>query len=131
MSTMSMPLNCEQFSDRLADYLEEGLPEVVRAAMESHADVCASCGALLADLAVLRGEAAALPALQPSRDLWAGITERIDARVLPLEAPARWPVGRRAWVRPAERSPAPIVRSAGHTSAKSGRPCRPTCRIPD
>jgi anti-sigma factor RsiW len=116
MSTMSMPLNCEQFSDRLADYLEGDLPQAVRAAMESHADTCASCGPLLADIAALRGSAAALPALQPSRDLWTGIAERIDARVLPLEVPlARRSIMRRAWMRPAVAAAALVLVTAGIT----------------
>jgi hypothetical protein len=116
MSTMSMPLNCEQFSDRLADYLEGELPEVVRAAMESHVDVCASCGALLADLTALRSDAAALPALQPSRDLWAGIAERIDARVLPLDVPlGQRSVARRTWMRPAVAAAALVLVTAGIT----------------
>jgi Putative zinc-finger len=127
MSTMSMPLNCEQFSDRLADYLEEELPEVVRAAMESHADVCASCGALLADLAVLRDHAAALPALEPSRDLWAGIGERIDARVLPLEIPVvRRSAARRAWVRPAVAAAALVLVTAGITEVLTRAKYDPT-----
>jgi hypothetical protein len=116
MSTMSMSLDCEQFSERLADYLEGELPDASRAAMESHAHLCASCGALLADLASLRVEAAALPALQPSRDLWAGIAERIDAPVLPLELPAaRGPFARRSWVRPAVAAAALVLVTAGIT----------------
>jgi hypothetical protein len=116
MSTMSMPLNCEQFSDRLADYLEGDLPQAVRAAMESHADACASCAALLADITALRDGAAALPALQPSRDLWAGIAERIDARVLPLEVPlARRSIMHRAWMRPAVAAAALVLVTAGIT----------------
>jgi hypothetical protein len=116
MSTMSMPLNCEQFSDRLADYLEGELPEAVRAAMESHADVCASCGALLSDITALREDAAALPALQPSHDLWAGIAERIDARVLPLEVPlARRSLVHRTWRRPALAAAALVLITAGIT----------------
>ena len=116
MSTMSMPLDCEQFSDRLADYLEGDLPQATRAAMESHADVCASCGALLADLTALRIDAAALPALQPSRDLWAGIAERIDARVLPLEVPAaKRSIVHRTWMRPAIAAAALVLITAGIT----------------
>jgi anti-sigma factor RsiW len=116
MTIMSMPLDCEQFSDRLADYLEGELPPAVRAAMESHADVCASCGSLLADITALRVDAAALPALQPSRDLWAGIAERIDARVLPLEVPlAKRSIMHRAWVRPAVAAAALVLVTAGIT----------------
>jgi hypothetical protein len=113
---MSMPLDCEQFSDRLADYLEGDLPQAVRAAMESHAHVCASCGALLSDITELRDEAAALPPLHPSHDLWAGIAERIDARVLPLEVPvARRFMARPTWMRPAAAAAALILVTAGIT----------------
>ena len=116
MSIMSMPLNCEQFSDRLADYLEGDVPQAVRAAMESHADVCASCGALLGDITALRLDAAALPALQPSRDLWGGIAERIDARVLPLEVPAaKRSIVHRTWMRPAVAAAALVLITAGIT----------------
>jgi hypothetical protein len=116
MTIMSMPLDCEQFSARLADYLEGDLPQAVRGAMESHADVCASCGSLLADIAALRLDAAALPALQPSHDLWAGIAERIDTRVLPLEVPlARRSIMHRTWVRPAVAAAALVLVTAGIT----------------
>ena len=53
------------------------------------------CTGLLDDLAGLRAEAAALPALVPSRDLWSGIAARIEAPVVdiasrpPVQAPAR------------------------------------------
>ena len=57
-----------------------------------------------------------LPALAPSRDLWAGIAERIDARVLPLERPERKTVVvRRWWGRPAVAAAALVVVTAGIT----------------
>ena len=79
-----MPLDCDGFAAALADYLEGDAPDAVRAAVEAHAEECAACGALLADLQVIPIEAAALPALVPSCDMWRGIAERIDARVLTL-----------------------------------------------
>ena len=82
-----MPLDCDGFAAVLADYLEGDAPDAVRAAVEAHAEECAACGALLADLRAIPIEAAVLPALVPSRDLWSGIAERIDARVIPLERP--------------------------------------------
>jgi hypothetical protein len=116
MTDLTMPLSCDEFADRLTDYLEGDLPETSRVAMEAHADVCASCGQLLADIGAVREEAAALPALTPSRDLWTGIADRIDARVLPLDAPhiARTGV-RRTWMRPAIAAAALIVVTAGIT----------------
>ena len=111
-----MPLDCDGFAAKLADYLEGDAPDAVRAAVESHAAECAACGELLADLRSITHEAAALPALVPSRDLWTGIAERIDARVIPLERPARTVLpARRTWARPAIAAAALVVTTAGIT----------------
>ena len=98
---MSNPtLTCERFADTLADFLERDVPESTRAAMESHALACPECGPLLADLRRLRIDAANLPELAPSRDLWAGIAARIETPVVDLSsraaAPAMAPHRRRA-----------------------------------
>lgn len=77
-------LSCEQFADSLADFLERDVAEPTRAAMESHAMACDECGPLLADLRKLRLDAANLPALAPSRDLWSGIAARIETPVVEL-----------------------------------------------
>jgi hypothetical protein len=112
-----MPLDCDGFAAVLADYLEGDAPDAVRAAVEAHAEECAACGALLADLQDIPVQAAALPALAPSRDLWAGIAERIDARVLPLERPAVRTIvpARRSWTRPAVAAAALVIVTAGIT----------------
>jgi hypothetical protein len=59
---------------------------MTRAALESHALSCGDCGPLLADLRKLRIDASNLPMLAPTRDLWQGISQRIDAPVIPLHA---------------------------------------------
>lgn len=112
-----MPLDCDGFAAALADYLEGDAPDAVRAAVEAHAEECAACSALLADLQNIPVQAAALPALAPSRDLWNGIAERIDARVLPLERPAVRTIvpARRSWARPAVAAAALVVATAGIT----------------
>lgn len=112
-----MPLDCDGFAAALADYLEGDAPDAVRAAIESHADYCADCGALLADLRAIPRQAAALPALTPSRDLWSGIAERIDTRVLPMQLPATRTIVpvRRSWARPAVAAAALVVVTAGIT----------------
>ena len=77
---------CDAFAERLADLLERDVDESSRAALEAHALACADCGALLSDLRKLRIDASNLPTLAPSRDLWDGISQRIDAPVIPLHA---------------------------------------------
>ena len=109
-----MPLDCDGFSSALADYLEGDAPDAVRAAVEAHAEECTDCRALLEDLQSIRHDAAALPALTPSRDLWSGIADRIDAPVIPLGRPQRTIVpARRSWTRPAIAAAALVVLTAG------------------
>jgi hypothetical protein len=76
--------HCEEFVERLADLLERDIDETARATLESHALSCGDCGPLLADLRKLRIDASNLPMLAPTRDLWQGISQRIDAPVIPL-----------------------------------------------
>jgi hypothetical protein len=111
-----MSLDCDGFAAELADYLEGDAPPAVCDALEAHAAECAACRQLLEDLSTIRHDASTLPVLAPSRDLWDGIAERIDARVIPLESPVRTiqPM-RRSWARPAIAAAALIVVTAGIT----------------
>ena len=77
-------LSCDDFNDRLLAYMEREDDNDTRALMEQHAASCAECGALLAELKEIRTEAASLPELQPSRDLWSDIAARIEAPVVPI-----------------------------------------------
>lgn len=76
--------HCDDFNERLLAYMEREDDNDTREAMERHAASCGECGSLLAELKELRAEAAALPEMQPSRDLWSGIAERIEAPVVPI-----------------------------------------------
>jgi len=111
------PMTCDGMADQLVSYLEGELLEPTRLALEAHAATCAECGSLLADLDAIRREAAALPTLQPSRDLWTGITARIDTPVVALEDARRTrpAIMRRAWLRPAVAAAALVLVTAGVT----------------
>ena len=101
---------CDVFAERLGDLLERDVDEASRAALEAHALSCADCGALLSDLRELRIDASNLPTLAPSRDLWDGISRRIDAPVIPLHSGAtaieRGAISRPGWRRWASMSAA-------------------------
>lgn len=115
MST-DMPLDCDGFAAQLADYLEGDAPDAVRHAVESHAAECLTCRQLLDDLSALRHDASALPLLVPSRDLWDGIAERIDAKVVPIGTSTT--IGRpmrRSWLRPSLAAAALVIVTAGVT----------------
>jgi hypothetical protein len=68
---------------------------------ETHRAACAECGAVWADLERISADAARLPLLTPSRDLWSGIEARISAPASAAVVPDR---PRRGWLaRPAVR----------------------------
>jgi len=77
---------CLRFEARLMAYLERELSDADHQWMEQHRASCGRCEALVRDIDVLVREASALPAFSPSRDLWSGIAERLDAPVVPLYA---------------------------------------------
>ena len=77
-------IDCEVFNERLMAYLEHDTDDAQRVALERHALGCEECGALLADLRKLRLDAANLPELTPSRDLWTGIAARIETPVVSI-----------------------------------------------
>jgi hypothetical protein len=123
---MSNPtITCEQFADTLADFLERDVADSTRAAMEAHALGCGECGSLLADLRRLRIDAANLPELAPSRDLWSGISARIETPVVDLTSrtanagtPNRRRVPRGVWLGLAAAGLVAITATVTHRMTK-------------
>jgi anti-sigma factor ChrR (cupin superfamily) len=113
----NQPMTCGDVADQLAGYLEGELAEPERLILEAHAASCVECGALVADLAMIRREASALPILEPSRDLWSGIAARIDTPVVSLEDSrrARPVAARRRWLTPSLAAAALVLATAGVT----------------
>ena len=92
-----MTMTCSEFDARLADYLDGALDTPAREAVERHLAGCARCTSVMAALDERPTAAASLPLLTPDHDLWSGIAERIEPRVLPMtERQAGAPV-RRGW----------------------------------
>lgn len=77
---------CDLMCERLAAYMEGDLPPAERAEAERHLGECVACADALAELRAIASQAAQLPLLAPSRDLWAGIEARISTPVTRLEA---------------------------------------------
>jgi anti-sigma factor RsiW len=87
-------MTCEEATDRLDDYVDGALTEAELHAVELHLAGCEGCAGQERWLRALVAQAAALPReMNPSRDLWPGIAERIAA-VRPRPAPR---VVRRIW----------------------------------
>lgn len=103
---------CDLMCERLAAYIEGDLLPAERAEAERHLAACAACAEALVELRAIADEAAQLPPLTPSRDLWAGIESRIATPVTRLDAV-------RASVRRAPRRPWQFALAAGALIAVS------------
>ncbi|HJQ09971.1 MAG TPA: zf-HC2 domain-containing protein [Gemmatimonadaceae bacterium] len=116
-------MTCEAFDEALPDYLEGTLDESLRPAVEGHLRECVRCTGLVKDLRSIEADAAKLPDLVPSRDLWQGIEARIAAPVIPLAArPERVRRIAPAWMGIA--AAALIVSTAGITYTLTARSVR-------
>jgi putative zinc finger protein len=83
----------DPWTARLSDYLDGGLSETERSALERHLAACPACTAAVAQLGAVRERARALPDTLPSTDLWPGIAARIAQAPQPrIDAPParRW-----------------------------------------
>ena len=93
-----MTMTCEHVDNVLSDWLEGDLDLPQRRAVDAHLRECLRCASIVRDIDGLRRDAANLPGLAPSRDLWDGIAARIETPVVeitPRQAAAT-PV-RRTW----------------------------------
>ena len=74
-------MNCREFEAFLDDLLAGGLPEATRRAAAAHRDHCPACRAAAAEMSSLLQRAAELPGeVEPGRDLWPAIADRIARR---------------------------------------------------
>jgi len=117
-------MTCEAFDAALPDYLEGTLDEPLRAAVSKHLGECVRCTGLVRDLQKIQKEAAALPDLVPTRDLWQGIEARITAPVIPFATrPERQKRFVPAWMGIA--AAALVVSTAGITYMLTARSFKP------
>lgn len=117
-------MTCAQMDALLAEWLEGTLDASRSAAVGAHVRGCSRCSALLASLDAPNAEAAALPDLQPSRDLWAGIEARITTPVVELATrPANTGVAtprRFGWMAQVAAAAALVTVTAGVTWSYAG-----------
>ena len=86
---MNTIMNCERVETLLDDYIGNALSAEARQSVSQHLAQCNDCRAMLKQLQDIVSEAAHLPPLSPSRDLWPSIESRLGAQLsLDTESPA-------------------------------------------
>jgi hypothetical protein len=121
-----MTITCEHVDTVLSAWLEGDLGDEERRAVDAHLRECLPCASLVRDIENIRRDAANLPEMAPSRDLWGGIAARIEAPVIELKprqapAPARrtWQMAAAAVVLMAVSSGVTYVLTSGQRPASS------------
>jgi anti-sigma factor RsiW len=86
-----MDTSHDRFTDRLSDYLDDGLAAAEARDLEQHLATCADCRATLDDLRLVVARARELPASVPVADLWPAIEAQLGdaANEAPAPVPAR------------------------------------------
>ena len=93
-----LSMTCAECRAILQDYLEGTVDWRTRERLDAHRINCSACDALVTDLIDISRNAANLPVLSPSHDLWAGIESRIGAEVIELPVhTGEMEVGRTPW----------------------------------
>ncbi|MGH9421401.1 MAG: zf-HC2 domain-containing protein, partial [Thermoanaerobaculia bacterium] len=105
-------INCADCDEMFPDYFEGTLPDDVHADFQRHVSSCARCQGLIRDVEGIRDDAANLPELAPSRDLWSGIEARIQPEVVSIGSTPQRHLSRR-WL--AAAAAALIVATSGVT----------------
>jgi hypothetical protein len=92
-----MTMTCEHIDSVLSAWFEGDLDDAERRAVDTHLRECLRCASMVRDLETIRRNAAKLPAMAPSRDLWEGIAARIEAPVIELKPRQAAAPSRRNW----------------------------------
>jgi hypothetical protein len=92
-----MSMTCEHVDNVLSAWFEGDLELPERRAVDAHLRGCLRCASLVRDVEGMRRQAAALPELEPSRDLWAGIAARIETPIIELTPRQTAAPARRTW----------------------------------
>jgi hypothetical protein len=93
----NMVMNCERIDELLPAWIEGDLDQADQDGVSAHLRECLRCAAIVRDISAIRREAARLPELEPSHDLWPGIAARIEAPVIDLGSRRVGAPARRIW----------------------------------
>jgi hypothetical protein len=126
------PFGTDEWTDRLSDYLDDGLEPAERMALEEHLRHCLGCRATLEQLRAVKVRARRLADREPPPEVWAEIARRIGAPEVTLDAAGDELAARRTrkalhapWLRAGAAAAAVLVLGIG-----IGRMSKPTPALP-
>ncbi len=93
-------MSCTDFRPALSELADGSLTGEARARLEAHLHGCEACRSALADIRRIRQAARSMPKELPRKDLWDGISARLDAgaKVVSIDSRRRWlPHSGRTW----------------------------------
>lgn len=85
-------MTCKDFEDILSDYLENALPESIKAAAKQHLAGCHACRRMLEDVSWVISQCEGFPALIPPAQLNACILEKTSLRKTWWDASGMFPL---------------------------------------
>lgn len=114
-------MTCAECDEMFLDYFEKQLDGARRSLFDEHVSTCLRCQGLIRDVDAIRNQAADLPEMVPSRDLWSGIEARIQPEVRSI-AKARPASMSRTWLGAA--AAALVIVTSSVTYFATSRPIR-------
>lgn len=90
---------CDEYWERINDYVDGALNEADQGEVARHLDGCPACTQAVADLGQMRRAAQTLPPRRPRADAWQRIAAELSRElpVTPAAAPAFWTRQRLGW----------------------------------
>jgi len=102
-------MNCQDYEDRLGDYVDGTLDAPSRASVEAHLDACVRCRAVVSDFAAIHAMSRALEPLAPGPQVW----QRIAASTSGSRGRSWWPAAPFAGWQPVLASAMAVMLAAG------------------
>lgn len=90
-------VTCAECDELLIQFFEHEIKDADRSRFDEHVSKCLRCQGLIRDIHGIQSQAADLPEMVPSRDLWSGIESRIQPEVRSISSP-RWSSTSRMWL---------------------------------
>src|SRR5918994_1311699 len=108
-------MNCSDYSDAIAEFIDGALDPAKQRALERHVEGCEACRALVADLRSIQAAAFTLDRHEPPRHVLESLRAQLATEAVPTARGRllHWPTSRAAWAGWAAAAALIIATTAG------------------